>query len=590
MPMSGRRALFLIVLFPVMLCQPYAAAQRRGAAPVGTPDFSRLPERDTGRVHYQGFDKAPLKFSARSNYVLVPVIVTDKDGKHVAGLGQADFKIFENGKQQKIASVEEVKAVATPASRPSTSTNEFSNEIESGGSQKRIAVVALDLVNTPLLDQGRAREAVVKFLGANLSDDMIVELVTIESKGVRVIHDFSSDPKILVKALSRVNPSGASVPKVDTSVLMQLDADRGAKNRPVGNPDGIVDVEATLLNAFVTGESIFASQQRGLALNATLGAFHQIGQQLLGVPGRKSLIWITGSFPFDIDAESLAVSEGVPFDAYQRSMQMLSNANIALYPVDARGLVVVGLPDATEHLSRKQLQDMQDYTSKASGDFNSTLDTMRILASMTGGKAFFNTNDIKGAIHEAAQDTAAYYMLTFAVAKDDRKAGWRKLSVKVNNEALHTRTRQGYYLTQSDLDPNLSAALDFDRAINSPLDETGLPLHVRFDAPVADGGKKKIRFALTLPPDLPIIDEADGNRLNLEIVYVVRNSSGQQLDRKSQAYRANLVDEQVKQLKMAGVGWDNTLDLPPGDYSVRFVVRDHNSGRVGSTLARITLK
>jgi VWFA-related protein len=520
------------------------------------------------------------------------VIVLDRNGKPVPGLTHEDFRIFENGKEQKVASVEEIKAVNAPVTHTAAAPNDFTNELSSGSGeqQKRIAVIAVDLVNTPFLDQSRAREAVIKYLSENLQADMLVELVTIESGGVRVIHDFSSDPNVLLKAMARVSGSNASVPKVDRAVLMQLDADRGARNRPVGNPDGLVDVETTLLNAFVAGETMFSQQQRGMALGATLSAFHQIGQQLSGVPGRKSLIWVTGSFPFDIDAETLSISEGVPFDAYQRSMQTLSNANIAVYPVDARGLVVVGLPDATQHLSRKQMQTLGDYVGKESSDFSNTIDTMRTFAAMTGGKAYFNTNDIKGAIREAAQDTAAYYMLTYAVSKNDTRPGWRKLAVKVKSDAYRVRARQGYYLTQSDLDPVITARIDLDRALNSPLDETGIPVHVRFDNPVADGAKKKVRFALALPPALPIIDEADGNRLNLEIVYVVRNAQGKELDRKSQAYKANLVEQQVQQLKMAGVGWDNTLELSPGEYSVRFVVRDHNSGRVGSTSAHLTLQ
>ncbi len=94
------------------------------------------------------------------------------------------------------------------------------------------------------------------------------------------------------------------------------------------------------------------------AVGSTLGAFQQIAHQLSGIPGRKSLFWITGSFPFDIDETSGSISVGTPFDAYQRTMQLLNDANVSLYPVDARGVVVVGEMDATMKVSREMMHSI----------------------------------------------------------------------------------------------------------------------------------------------------------------------------------------------------------------------------------------
>jgi len=206
------------LLMCALLSGSCAFAQTHSTQPIR--DFSRIPDTTANHAHYQPFDKTPLKFSSHVHNVLVPVIVLDKDGKNVPGLTKDEFRIFENGKEQKVASVEEIKASTARVTRTVAAPNDFTNELSSaGGEQKRITVIALDLINTPFLDQSRAREAMIRYIGENLQPDMLVELVTIESTGVRVIHDFSSDPAVLLRALERVKASNASTSKVDRAEI-----------------------------------------------------------------------------------------------------------------------------------------------------------------------------------------------------------------------------------------------------------------------------------------------------------------------------------------------------------------------------------
>ena len=148
----------------------------------------------------------------------------------------------------------------------------------------------------------------------------------------------------------------------------------------------LVDLESTALEAFARGAAPIAHFAQVGAVGSTLGAFQQIAHQLSGIPGRKSLFWITGSFPFDIDETSGSISVGTPFDSYQRTMQLLNDANVSLYPVDARGVVVVGEMDATMKVSREMMRAVPDYIAGESRSHQKTLDTMRIFADTTGGQ------------------------------------------------------------------------------------------------------------------------------------------------------------------------------------------------------------
>ena len=96
------------------------------------------------------------------------------------------------------------------------------------------------------------------------------------------------------------------------------------------------------------------------------------------------MFWITGSFPFDIDEASGSISVGTPLDAYQRTLQLLNDANVSLYPVDARGVVVVGQMDATMKVSREMSRGLPDYIAGESQGHQKTVDTMRIFADTTG--------------------------------------------------------------------------------------------------------------------------------------------------------------------------------------------------------------
>jgi VWFA-related protein len=598
-------ALVLGCFLLVLLGSEGSVAQRRGDPPGVAPSaISPNLGKDTPdrTIQFQQMDKKPVKFSSRAYFILVPAIVTDNDGKHISGLTKDKFQIFEDGKEQIVASVDEVQTSAVPLQRVAASPNAFSNAITLDGGARRINVIALDLINTPFLDQIGSRQAAIKYLTKSINQDAVFELVSIDGNGMHVLHDFTTDTEGLIAALKKVTSKLDAMAGTDTSTIRQATANPGLEQhnglaviytvptsfRSAASADGlatVVDRDSTALEAFARGATPIAEFAQVGAVASTLGAFQQIAQQLAGIPGRKSLFWITGSFPFDIDNTGSSVSVGTPFDAYQRTMQLLNSANISLYPVDARGLVVAGEIDASMKVSREAMRSLPEYMAGESQAHQKTLDTMRIFADTTGGKAYINTNDLVRALSDAASDGSSYYMLSYALDTKNNRPGWRKLRVRLRDGDYHVRSREGFFVTPTTMDPANSESIDIREALTSPLDYTGVPLSVKLDAPVTHGVKRKVLFSLLVPPNAATVDASDNDRLNLEIWYVVRNVKGEDVSHNSKLYNLNLNATYLAQLQTSGIGYSDTLELPPGQYGLRVVVRDNITGRVGSVWA-----
>jgi hypothetical protein len=210
-------------------------------------------------------------------------------------------------------------------------------------------------------------------------------------------------------------------------------------------------------------------------------------------------------------------------------------------------------------------------------------DTMHTFADMTGGRAYLNTNDTAGAVHAAAQDGAHYYLLSYPVDKNNRRQGWRKISLKAGH--YNIRARQGYYLTQATVDPLASAKFDIGAALRSPLDYRGVPLRVLLKSQIDTDGKKKLPFSTVIPSTGVRVDTADNNHVFIEISYAVLTAEGSSTVAQDKTYNLNLNEAQMKQFTSMGLGFADSVELAPGSRKLRVVVRDNLSGRVGSVLA-----
>jgi VWFA-related protein len=563
--------------------------------------FAGAADKDKGNGN-----TSEVKFAAGAKLVLVPTLVTDKSGNHISGLKQEDFTVLENGAEQKIATFEEITSDPHRLSRPKN-PNEFNNALAGGASARRVTLIVLDLINTPFLDQANARKELLKYLTQSVDQREPTGLYTLTRSGVQVVHDFTSDPRILVAALHVVR--GDSYEMVDSDETTEAitgtaspDGNSGAPSgasskssgSSKGNSQAAVQGEAQKLQSMMEDSELnFKSFEQRLAITYTLDGLQTVAQALAGVPGRKSLIWASGGFPFNVSDNTMqlapagrdTLADVLPL--YERTWQLLNDAEISLYPVDVKGLQVVSMPSASLRNPGK------NYSRHMQNRQFDTQSSFLTFASMTGGRAYFGSNDLEKGFREAVNDSAEYYMLGYYIDRAQTKPGWRKLTVKAKREHVEVRARSGFFVTNATIDPESGRNNDISSALQSPLDYTSLALVARWNKiePGKEPGKKHVTYEMRLAPDAGVINDADNNHVALDFVAMAKTPEGKAVDHPiGQKVDIHLTPERLSAIRQQGLVYRDALDLAPGEYTVRFVVRDDLSGRTGSVAAPLKVE
>jgi len=531
-----------------------------------------------------------VKFSARTELVLIPTLVTDKSGAHITGLKKEDFTVFENGAEQKIATFEEITSDPQRLARL-RNPNEFSNSLGSGGSTRRVTLIVLDFINTRFADQAYARQELLKYLAQSVDRREPTGLFTLTRSGMHVVHDFTTDPRVLVAALHKVK--GDTSQLVDTPEDVEAITGTASPDGSAGLDPGMVQTEAQKLQAMIEDAELnFQSFQQRLAITYTLEGMQQVAQAIAGFPGRKSLIWAGGGFPFSVSDNTMqlapagrdSLTDVLPL--YERTWQLLNDAQISLYPVDVKGLTT-NMPTASISNPGK------NFVRNTSWRQMDTQATLQTFAAATGGRAYYNSNDLVKGFHDAVGDSSEYYMLGYYLDHSNTKSGWRKLSVKVKRDKVEVRARSGFFVTHTTTDPTTSRDSDIVSALQSPLDYTALQLVVRWGAvePSKEAGKKRVIYLVDVEPDPALIDVADNNHMALEFVAGARTPDGKQSGQPvGKKFDMHPTPEHLATIREKGISYRDALDLPPGEYTVRIVVRDNLSGRIGSVAAPLKLE
>jgi len=596
------RRLVLSLLVLLTLLATCALAQRGGGGSgshTTTTAYVGPQPSTTGAVSAaHADDEKKVDFRSQTVLVQVPTVVVDKAGNHIHDLKKEDFKLEENDKEQKIAVLEEVTATNAHLTQAANPPGTFSNVTQNGEAPRNVVVIALDAVNTPFLDQAIGRKQLVQYLADNLNSVPVLAMVVIGGNGVRTISGLTNDPDVLLAALKKVRSELPTLQGVDHDSLALAGGGANTGSGPILSPSAAIvsrgtilsqgswDPTAALRQFVVQGDASYAGYAQDRAVENTMQAFLSIAWSLSGVPGRKSLIWATGSFPFIMDSPS-AVPGGYLSVLYERAMEALNDAQVSVYPVDVRGLVnmsgmgdgrsrgtVNGQAMAVRNVNRAWLQ-------------GSKVDTLKDFAEMTGGKAYYNSNDLSTGFKRAVEDSTSYYLIGYYLDTHNTKPGWRKLKVKVEHKDAEVRARSGFLVTNATMNPELTQQADIGFALSSPFDSTGIPLAVEWRETSPDGDKKKVGFTMHLPATGVTI-EGDHNAFNVDFMAQAVKNDAPPANVGSTA-KGTFTADALTKVKSDGIFYNNSFHLPPGDYQVKFVVRDNLSGRVGSVSAPLTV-
>jgi len=522
-------------------------------------------------------------FKASTELVLIPTVVNDKSGAHISGLTKAEFALKQDGKSHPIAVFEEVKTDSVRVRRSQGERGTFSN-FETGSSDyHRLNIIVFDFVNTPFPDQANARNALLKFLSEVAESGEPTCLLALTRGGLTLVHDFTDDPALLAKALRQVGSNTA--PLIHESTVDSM--------HPTGG--GLAALLTMLIRGQLEAEAQLASMERKDTASVTVQALQQIAKAFRGLPGRKSLIWASSGFPFSLSPPSALMCEpACPVhkrdemqSAYDNLWRMMNDAQIAIYSVDLR-LATSGSAPNTGGVRPSDIGDPQfDTDAQAQWERQDTSSTLQLFAENTGGKAFLGGNNLVQSFRQATQDDSSYYMLGYYVSQSSTKPGWHQVSVAISKKGAHARYRNGFFLSRDT--STTSARQDVHLALTSPLDFVGVPISVTWSGRDAgkSAGKTKVRFDLVMPANFASVDESDQNHMVVDIAAVARNPNGDVVAERSQRIDSHLKADGLEQIQHNGMTYRNGLQLPAGEYTVRFVVRDSIGNRTGSVAAPI---
>jgi VWFA-related protein len=514
--------------------------------------------------------QAPLQVTTR--LVEITVVVRDKHGA-VADLTKSDFEIFDKGKPRQIATFSLTRG-NDHVPRAPLPPDTFSNRLDRQSDSPVAATVLLfDSLNTPFKDQAYSRRQLLALL--KTLDPVTPIAIYALGNNLRIVHDFTEDPTRLTRALQtyRSAPSTLLADSGNT-------ADFPSPISPLPSYSNSLD----LIDQVFQPMQAYALDRR---VSITLEAMNAIANRLAGVPGRKNLIWVSGAFPLNVgfDRSGLSGSSGLSSN-YSTTMihaaAAIDHANVAIYPVDARGLMASSSsrPVAPSRSNTTVPATLRSPDSENRGGTRE-IETMALLAEWTGGRAFYNTNDVGGAVKQAMEDAEVTYSLGFYPEEKDLDGNYHDLKIKINRKGIEAHYRKGYFATPLPALASPTAAQTLRNALLSPVDATAVGVTVALAPDTSHPGG----LVLALSLDLPSLSLAPkGERWSDIVAFVIAQEGpdGAILDAFQNAIKIDVTDQNREQLLRDGVALKAGM-MPAGALSqIRIAAMDQATGNVGS--------
>jgi VWFA-related protein len=512
----------------------------------------------------------PPIFHATSRLVLVDVVVTGKGGQFVRNLKSTDFTVLEDGQPQTIAGFTPHSStdVMPAKSHPPLPEHQFTNygTLPPGHA---ITIVLLDMLNTVIEERPYARQHMIKFL-SSLPPGQPVALFTLAGN-LRMLQGFTQNSDVLVaaaKALLDKNESARlHTSEEDLENAETMDARLTAMN--LGLP--------THLAQALKNEQIY---QIDVRVRTTLDSLRMLAQSVAGYSGRKNLIWLSSDFPVGLQPakeDPLARSYAIYAKKISETSAALSSAQIAVYPIDVRGLesdeMDVSLLKGPSNAQRERRIETQWSTQSA----------MKGIADETGGEAFYNRNDLADAMRRSLDEGTNYYTLAYVPQNHDWNGKYRKIEVKVAVQGAKTRHRSGYYAL-AETRPNADAAdqLLAEAMQRTVPESTSLLMKVQVLPPSAERKSVSIDFAV-VAADLDFADAPDHQKsAEVEFSAIALDKNWKAAGTGSKTIDASLRPETYQRVLRAGFPGHLDLEVKPGKYILRLGVMDRHNQRIGT--------
>lgn len=555
--------------------------------------------------------------------VVVDVVVTEGKGEAVQGIGKEQFQVFEDGKPQNVAFFEEHRSRALPAGSlpavPKMPPNVYTN-VPPAPLDDAVNVLLLDSLNTPPQMESYARNEILGYLN-NVKPGTRLAIVTLNDK-LNFVQGFTTDATLLREvALRQTGPgiSPALVTKSEIGAEQELEGFLGT-NAPTGpgasvgtsNGNG-AGAPMSATTAVAAAFSSYQSYQSNLRTRMTLEALSDIARYLAAVPGRKNLMWFAGDFPVVIfpkfDQRQQEENNAIVLREVQKTADLLTNARVAVYPVYANGMMSDDIvpadnrsPSSAAAAGRmSSLTGMDNYTA-SNDDRAGVIAAMNQIASDTGGKAVYNTNDLDTAIGRSVADGSQYYTLVYSPTDKKMDGHYRKIEVKVADSRLKLNYRHGY---NADADSVLAQGSKEEtdplrRQLGHDMPNATQILFAVHAVPIAPqpspGGKIAGRNAELSGPttrysidffirwsDVSFTEGADGTHQGkLDVGLIAWDAKGKSLNWEEGTQQMALKPDVYAAIQKSGIPGHMEIDLPDTDLYLKMGLMDGTSGKAGT--------
>lgn len=486
--------------------------------------------------------------------VEVSVVAEDKQGRPVVDLEAEDLVLSDGGRPERIDSftTQPLPSAAVTALPAGTYTNRLDRL--TGGSAS-VTAILFDGLNTPLARQSYARQQVLAFLRQVEPGDAMA-LYTL-GRGLSVLQDLTRDPRPLVRALEQYRGELSAV-----TGAAPLDT-AGIRLEPFGS--WLDELETNLIEHYAKDRAL-----------RTLRSLVAIANHLEKIPGRKNLVWVSGSFPVWIGRDRVRVPERPRpgeqdlWPEIDRAARALNSANLAVYPVDARGLMSP-LDYAPQQASISREMQLADRSGFAAMDS---------LAERTGGEAFYNDNDLARAFRRAAGDSRVAYRLGYQPSHDEWNGKFREIRIGVARPGVRLRYRRGYFAQPDAPADEWYRSGVLGAALWSPVDATGVGLTVRPFPAAPETLDLDIRIDAR---DVSLQAVAGGWQGRLDVWLVQLGPGDELLDTVSHVAGLKLDARTLGQIRQSGeLPLTERLKRDRKAVLLRLLVRDVASGALGS--------
>lgn len=542
-----------------------AAMLLQGAAPSLAQQAQ--PQPPAPQQDDQSRKASPSPIRVATELVLANVVVRDKSGHLVKGLKKEDFALYEDGKKQEISTFdfENVDELTTAGGAEATVTGQAaapagvlkkSEAPAMDARDRRVVVLFFDFSAMEPEQIDRCVDAAKKYINAQMQPADIVALISL-STNMRVDLDFTDDkPKILSVLTAYSSGQGQGFEMGDTG-----SAEGAAETGGAYTPDD-------------TDYNTFSADWKLLALQSVMQSLGKIQQ-------KKALIYFSnGISQTGNDNQS----------ALRSATAAAVKNNVSIYPVDIRGLQAFPPGGEAQNAS---LHGQSAYSGAAVlNDLNNNAasqETLSTLAADTGGKAFFDTNDFGGVFTQVQKDTSAYYVLGFTSSNPAKDGRYRRLRVTVNHPDVKLEFRPGYYAGRDFLHLNKAdRESQLQDELAAELPQTDVPLYAGTAYFRQDENHYYLAVSLVVPgSQIPFASEKDKDNATIDIAGEVRIGGrvpvGQLRD------TVKLALDSAQQVRHKNVQYNTGFVLAPGGYHLKFVVRENQTGRMGSFETDVTI-